>query len=424
MSFDRINHSIEEEEFPETDGASASEDEAAASRKRLYIIIAMFLVTVIVVGAFLTILTSGMYGGWWQRMAMTHDPLTSAPVGQELEIKAKVTGWPENVTLYYLVQPNNATLDNYRDITFKRAYMLLLGERAQDYSYTIPALEVTGDIIYFLVAVDDFGNEIAEPMHEIEVSDFIIKSNTKDMKIYYSTPNQAEITVHSLNNFNSPVTFRISQTFGDYIPSGLAVEFNPKTVTPPKNGVAKSIMTVRALSKDFLPGGDYDMAVEGVYSSPAVTIVRNSTIIEVEVPSFDFTVSPDSQELPRSWFTHEYGSSYSRERYVTYNITIDIEGEFGSDFKFRIVGLPDELDYRLVLPAKTINMSGSIMYSLQLMDQRYLQPGTTIITATDITSQRYRSGTYLLTFFIVGGGFEQWDQVTLEITGYDYESYR
>ncbi|MCW4032193.1 MAG: hypothetical protein NWF08_02235 [Candidatus Bathyarchaeota archaeon] len=414
MAFDLNRQSIEEDEPTEY-------DPEASAKRRMYVVVAMFLITVVVVGAFLTILASGAYGGWWQRMTMSHDPVTSAPVGQEIEVKAKITGYPENVTLYYLVTPNNATVETIRQITFKRSYMLLLGERAQDYSYTIPAIEVTGDIVYFIVATDDFGNEIAEPMHEIEVSDFIVRADDRTAEVYYSTPSQIEITVKSLHNFNFPVTLRISQTFGDYIPSGLTAEFNPKTVTPPKNGEAKSTLTIRAVSKDYLPGGDFEMVVEGLYSSPYVSIVRNSTVIDLEVPSFDFTVSPTYQELPRSVISSEYTTGYlGRERYVTYNITLDIEGRFSSDFEFRVVGLPERLDYRIVLPEKRINMSGQITYSLQVMDERYLAGGT-ITTTTTTSSTYYRSGAYLLTIYVIGGGYERWEQVTLEVTGYGYD---
>ena len=419
MTFDLDKQSNEEED------ESPEYDPEASAKKRMYVVVAMFLVTVVVVGAFLTILASGAYGGWWQRMTMSHDPITSAPVGQEIEIKEKITGYPENSTLYYLVTPNNATVDTLRQITFKRAFMLLLGERAQEYSYTIPAIEVTGDLIYFIVAIDDFGNEIAEPMHEIEVSDFIVRAGDRRAEVYYVTPSQIEITIESLHNFNSPVTLRISQTYGDYIPSGLAAEFNPKTVTPAKNGVAKSTLTIRALSKDYLPGGDFEITVEGIYSSPYVSIVRNSTVIDLEVPSFDFTVSPTWQELPRSLLSREYTAGYlGRERYVTYNITLDIEGRFSSDFEFRVVGLPERLDYRLVLPEKRINMSGQITYSLQIMDKRYLTGETIITTTTEMSSTYYRSGTYLLTIYVVGGGFERWEQATLEVTGYQYEYER
>ena len=413
MAFDLDRQSIEEDEPTEY-------DPEASAKKRMYVVVAMFLITVVVVGAFLTILASGAYGGWWQRMTMSHDPVTSAPVGQEIDVKAKITGYPENVTLYYLVTPNNATVETIRQITFKSAYMLLLGERAQDYSYTIPAIEVTGDIVYFIVATDDFGNEIAEPMHEIEVSDFIVRADDRTAEVYYSTPSQVEITVKSLHSFNSPVTLRISQTYGDYIPSGLTAEFNPKTVTPPKNGEAKSTLTIRAVSKDYLPGGDFKMVVEGLYSSPYVSIVRNSTVIDLEVPSFDFTVSPTYQELPRSLISSEYTTGYlGRERYVTYNITLDIEGRFSSDFEFRIVGLPERLGYRILLPETRINMSGQITYSLQIMDKRYLTGEA--ITTTATTTQYYRSGAYLLTIYVIGGGYERWEQVTLEVTGYGYE---
>jgi hypothetical protein len=258
-------------------------------------------------------------------------------------------------------------------------------------------------------------------MHEIEVSDFIIRADDRTAEVYYSTPSQVEITVKSLHNFNFPVTLRISQTYGDYIPSGLTAEFNPKTVTPPKNGEAKSTLTIRALSKDYLPGGDFEMVIEGLYSSPYVSIVRNSTVIDLEVPSFDFTVSPTYQELPRSLISSEVTTSYlSRERYVTYNITLDIEGRFSSDFEFRVVGLPERLGYRIVLPEKKINMSGKITYSMQIMDERYLTGGT-ITTTTTTSSSYYRSGAYLLTIYVIGGGYERWEQVTLEVTGYQYE---
>ena len=370
--------------------------EAATSRRQIYALVGLFMVSVLVIGVVLAILSAGVAGGggsWWQRVAITHTPVTKATLGQDIEITARVTGWPKNVTLTYTVVPNNSTTYTFRNIQPKIVFMLLLSAGGDQYSYTIQGIEVLGDMSYNIAAVDSYGNAAVTQTVKIAVDDFAVSTTAKEMSVYVATSAKTTVTVTSFNSFTSPVTLRAVALGLDTLPGGLAAEFNPATVTPPKGGAATSELTIRSTSKDFVPAGRYYFKVEGITGTPRGSIVRNSSVAILKVPDFDFDVTPSSQSVTRQVIGELV------ERITPFNITLNIKEPFESDFKFRVIGLPvTGVYYRWVVGNATFTAAGRTVVTLQI-----------------ITRSVAQLGTYTLTIYVTGGGLEKFKQVTFNI---------
>jgi len=371
--------------------------EAATSRRQIYALVGLFMVSVLVIGVVLAILSAGVAGGgggsWWQRTAITHTPVTKATLGQDIDITARVTGWPKNVTLTYTVVPNNATTYTFRDIQPRIVFMLLLSAGGDQYSYTIRGTEVLGDISYFIAAVDSYGNAAVIQMVKIAVDDFAVSTTAKEMAVYVAQSAKTTVTVTSFNSYSSPVTLRAVALGLDTLPGGLVAEFSPATVTPPKGGSVTSELTIRSTQREFVPAGRYYFKVEGITGTPRGSIVRNSSVAILKVPDFDFDVTPSSQSVTRQVIGELV------ERITPFNITLNIREGFESAFTFRVIGLPiTGVYYRWVIGNATFTMAGRTVVTLQI-----------------ITRSVAQLGTYTLTIYVTGGGLEKFKQVTFNI---------
>lgn len=370
--------------------------EAATSRRQIYALVGLFMVSVLVIGVVLAILSAGVAGGggsWWQRTAITHTPVTKATLGQDIDITARVTGWPKNVTLTYTVVPNNATTYTFRSIQPKIVFMLLLSAGGDQYSYTIAGIEVLGDISYHIAAVDSYGNAAITQTAKIAVDDFAVSTTAKEMSVYVATSAKTTVTISSFNSFSSPVTLRAVALGLNALPGGLAADFNPATVTPPAGGAATSELTIRSTSRDFVPAGRYYVKVEGIASTPRGAIVRNSSVAILKVPDFDFDVTPSSQSVTRQVIGELV------ERITPFNVTLNIREPFESNFKFRAIGLP---------------VTG-VYYRWVVGNATFTAAGTTVVTLQIITRSVAQLGTYTLTIYVTGGGLEKFKQVTFNI---------
>jgi len=372
--------------------------EAATSRRQVYALVGLFMVSVLVIGIVLAILSLGVGSGGvgggilTQKVVITHTPVTKSSVGADIEIAAKVTGLPKNVTLSYTVLPNNVTSDLIHNIAPKNVYMLLISSGGDQYSYTIRGSEVIGDITYHIAAVDAYGNGAQEPTRKIKVDDFTVVSPAKQLYVFISQAATTTVTVQSFYDFSSPVTLRAKALGLDTLPGGLTAEFNPSTVTPPKSGAATSTLTIRATSRDFIPAGTYYIKTDGWVSTAGGTIVRNSSIAVLNVPDFSFDVTPSSQTVVRS------SLSDLTEKITPYDLNIYFNGNFSAPTSFRLVGLPSTgNDYRWVIPGK------------------FQTSGTTKVTLQVITKSYSELGTFTLTIYVNGGGLEKFKQVSITI---------
>jgi len=85
------------------------------------------------------------------------------------------------------------------------------------------------------------------PYFEVEVSPISQTVNQGGTATY-------AVIVKSFNGFNRQISFT------GYTQSGISLTFNPKTVTPPANGIAQSLLTVATSSS--LPAGKYGISIE------------------------------------------------------------------------------------------------------------------------------------------------------------------
>jgi hypothetical protein len=143
-------------------------------------------------------------------MQLQHEPITDSFVGEKIELKAIVTGNPRNVTINYLIDENNVTVTPYSPIAWFSTFMLSVGEGSDQYSYTIPANEVTGDIYYYILATDTYGNTKATKITRVAVADFYIEDEGKDLVVYTDKTDSTKIRIVSINHFNREVSLKIS----------------------------------------------------------------------------------------------------------------------------------------------------------------------------------------------------------------------
>jgi hypothetical protein len=368
-----------------------------SSRRQIYALVGLFMVSVLVIGVVLAILSTGVGQGgggtWWQKVSINHTPVTKSPLGSDIAITAHVIGFPKNVTLNYQIVPNNATTWSIRSIAPKTVFMLLLSAGGDQYSYTIQGTEVLGDITYYIAAADAYGNTAVSQQYKILVDDFAVQSSAKEMTVYVSTPATTTVYVTSFNAFNSPVSLRAITLGLTALPGGLAADFNPPVVTPPAGGTATSTLTIRSTSNQFVPSGIYYMEVQGLTGTSRGSFMRNGTVATLKVPDFDFTVSPSSQTVYRQVVNQIV------EQITPFNLTITVQEGFESDLAFSSLGLPATgVGTRWVVAGADFHTTG-----------------TTVVTLQIVTDSSAQLGSYTLTIYVTGGGLQKFKQVSFVV---------
>lgn len=384
-----------ESEFPEEEGGFP--EPKTLPRGRVYVVVALFLIAVIVLGTIFTIFASGRLGTWGQQITITHSPITKAYAGEKIEIRAEVMGDPKNVTLHYIINPNNMTEIPYHSLTWSNVYMLLVGAGGEEYSYTIPANEVVGDVYYYMMAAGEYGQAKAEPVRKISISDFYIVVSDSELVVYVDEPATTQVSIKSINEFERDVSLKVID-----LPGGLIAEFNPSTVSP-AGGAVESTLKIRTASDQYVPGGYYTVSVKGESVAHAlgttISIARESKGFTVTVPDFEFTISPTSHEVRKSEITGTV-----KEKIVSYDIDLTLRYGFQGNLSFNIAGLPSEgTDHRIILTG-----------------DEFLVTGTTDIELQVIVKSNAPRGAYTLTVSINGEGYEREKFVTLSITGTTY----
>jgi len=374
-----------------------NERDKEGSRRQIYALVGLFMVSVLVIGVVLAILSTGIGGEtFFQTVKIfEHNPVTRGALGEDIEITARISGFPENVTLSYQVIPNNATSDTFREIKPTNKFMLLITSGGDTYSYTINGEEILGDVTYFISAADSVGNSESTQIFEIEIDDFLVEGMPKLMKVYVNKEAKTTLTVRSINGFDKAVRLRVISQGLETLPGGIIGEFNPATVTPSKGGTATSELTLRASSDEFIPSGVYHIWVEGFVGTQRGTLSRNSSVARLEIPDFDFTVSPSHQRVERVFL-----GQVTFEQITPYAITVTMDEGFDADLDFRVVGLPSQgVSSRWVFPEETINE----------------RPGIQRVELQVITTPSAELGFYTLTIYVTGGGREEFEQVNFDI---------
>jgi hypothetical protein len=374
-----------------------SEREKEGSRRQIYALVGLFMVSVLVIGVVLAILSTGIGGEtFFQTVKIfEHNPVTKGTLGEDIEITARISGFPENVTLSYQVIPNNATSETFREIKPTNKFMLLITAGGDTYSYTINGEEILGDITYFISAADSVGNSESTQIYQIEVDDFLVEGMPKLMRVYVNRESKATINVRSLNGFDKAVQLRVVSQGLETLPGGIVGQFNPASVTPSPGGTATSELTIRATSDQFIPSGVYHVWVEGFVGTQRGTLSRNSSVARLEIPDFDFTVSPTHQRVERVFL-----GQVTIEQITPYTISVTMDEGFDADLDFRVVGLPSlGVTHRWVFPDELINE----------------RPGVQKVELQVITTPSAELGFYTLTIYVTGGGREEFEQVNFDI---------
>ncbi|WP_455278291.1 COG1470 family protein [[Eubacterium] cellulosolvens] len=373
------------------------EGDKESSRRQIYALVGLFMVSVLVIGVVLAILSTGIGGEtFFQRVTIfDHTPVTKGTIGEDIEITARVSGFPTNVTLSYQVIPNNASTTTFRTIKPVNKFMLLTTSGGDTYSYTISGTEILGDLSYFIIASDNVGNSDSTKTYSIQVDDFLVEGIPKEMKVYSNKEAKVTVTIQSINQFSKSVSLRVISEGLQTLPGGLVSQFNPASVTPQAGGLATSELTIRATSDRVVPGGIYHIWVEGYVGTQRGTLSRNSSVALLNVPDFRFTVSPSYQRVERV-----YLGTTTLEQITPFTITVDMDPNFDADFKFRVVGLPNlGVSHRWVLPEEIMNA----------------RPGVQEVELQVITTPSAELGFYTLTIYVTGGGREEFEQVNFDI---------
>ncbi|NIU82371.1 MAG: hypothetical protein GWN64_02580, partial [Candidatus Thorarchaeota archaeon] len=195
--------------------------------------------------------------------------------------------------------------------------------------------------------------------------------------------------------FEKAVRLRVISQGLETLPGGIVGDFNPATVTPSAGGIASSELTIRATDDKFIPSGVYYIWVEGFVGTQRGTLSRNSSVARLEIPDFDFTISPSFQKVERVFL-----GQVTLEQITPYTVTVTMDEGFDADLDFRVVGLP------------TLGVSHRWVFPEEIISER---PGVQKVELQVITTPSAELGFYTLTVYVTGGGREEFEQVNFDI---------
>jgi proteasome lid subunit RPN8/RPN11 len=286
-------------------------------------------------------------------LVINHTPVLGATIGSPIEISANITGTARNVTLVYGPTPA---------AQYKAA---MNSTSSGEYSYTIPGTTVTGNIAYYIIALDAQGNRVKTPTYQIAVADFNPIPQSGSLTVYRTRSILSEINLLSINNFNEPLSLSSTGT-----PTGL-------TVTFPSNPVsAGSFVNFNVTANDLAPNGTYPITITATYSPPQSTPVSRQATVEVTIADFGLQISPTSTILHPGLTT-------------SLTVTLTLEKGFVDPVTINVLDLPHGTTFTVASSNPTV-LSGS--------------PGTTTITVQITAPMTIKLGTYTVQIQAVGAG--------------------
>lgn len=298
-------------------------------------------------------------------LSISHTPILTATIGTPIEVKTNVTGSGQIVKLLYTVAKSDSLI------------AVGMSSRTPDqYTYTIPGDQVTGNIIYYIEAIDASGNKVRSNRYQIQIADFkLIAANTA-LTVYRTKSVTSELSLLPMNEFNESVTLAaVGQ------PSGLSVHFS-------QNPVPSGITTVNinVMASQQAANGTFTFAVTATYLPRNATSVTRQTMMTVTVADFDLQVTPASRQLSVGGMT-------------TYQLKLTIQQGFTDRVNVSVRGLPSGA-------VATFSTAGSALG---------LGPGTTTITLQITTMINIKPATYTLTIIASGGGVVHYEMVQLTV---------
>jgi proteasome lid subunit RPN8/RPN11 len=284
-----------------------------------------------------------------------HTPVSTATVGTPVEILTNVTGPGRNVTLVY-GQTSGGPLTQ----------AIMSSITTGEYSYLIPANQVTGNIAYYIKAYGPTGRQVNTTVYHIAVSDFGLQPEANALTVYRTKTATLLLQLQSVNNFNKQVELSTSGN-----PSGLRFSFSNNPAT------AGTGVTINVAADAAVPNGTYPVTLVGTYSAAQASQVTRQSVIDVTVADFEVAVAPPSAVV------HPGATAV-----LTVTLTLQ-KGFVDSVTITDISGLPQGATYTVTASNPTILAGG---------------PATTEVTLQIKTLAFTKAGTYPIVIVFSGGG--------------------
>lgn len=298
-------------------------------------------------------------------LTIKHDPIPNATIGTAIQIKATVNGTIRSVSLFYSLQGASSPTE-----------ALMTSSTPSQYSYSIPGDKVTGNIVYYIKAIDTLGNQAETGKYTIPVADFGLSSNNLALTVLRNSSASATLNFVYTNGFNDPLLLSVTG-----VPEGVAVTFTPNPLT---TGTTKA--TVNLAARSDAANGMFSLTVTAAYTPSGSPQVVRQTTAQIIVTDFDLQVSPSSR-------TVSAGAS------VTYTVTLTIAQGFPDQVRVSVLGLPQGASYDLATSGTTLLIGGT---------------GVTTLTLRVTITASLRSGNYALMVIATGGGLTH--HLTIQLT--------
>jgi hypothetical protein len=235
-----------------------------------------------------------------------------------------------------------------------------------EYSYLIPANQVTGNIAYYIKAYDQAGRQVNTTVYHIAVADFGLQPQTNTLTVYRTKSATLELQLLSINNFNRQVEL---STIGN--PSGLTVGFSANPAT------SGTVVGLNITAGADVPNATYPVTLVGTYAPSQSPQVTRQSLIYITVADFQVTVTPASDLV-------QAGSM------AAFTITLTLQKGFVNPVSITSVfGLPQGATYTVIASNPTVLAGG---------------PGTTHVTLQIKVVPYTKTGTYPILIVISGGG--------------------
>jgi len=297
-----------------------------------------------------------------------HTPtVTRVAPGTSIKVNATVYAGGlgvQNATLYY--KPLS-------DVSWKTVAMKL-DQAKLVYYITIPAGDVTEDLVYFIEARDYYNRFVYTRSYAVAVQDFTIESSATSLSMYVESTTGSTVTVNSLVDFNSEVSLSVSGA-----PSGVTATFSKTKVTPPKNGSTTSSLSI-AVSSTAL-SGIYTLTISG--TSGIITHSTKLTLTILKRPDFSITAQPAS-------------ASIKQKQSAEYEITLTPMYGTIDAVSINVTGLPPKATYQFLVAGNQTSLGGPLKLIFKVSTTSTTKVGQYTITITATGGGRTHSVTLKL----------------------------
>jgi proteasome lid subunit RPN8/RPN11 len=270
----------------------------------------------------------------------------------------------QNATVYYKALSGSS----WKSVAMKLDQMKLV------YYATIPAADVTVDLVYFIEARDYYNRLSYTRSYAVAVQDFTIESSTASLSMYVESTTGVTITVKSLVDFNSEVSLSVSGA-----PPGVTAAFSNTKITPPKNGSAISSLSVTVSST--APSGIYTLTISG-----ASGIMTHSTKLSLTIlkrPDFSITAQPASVSI-------------KQKQSAEYQVTLTPMYGTIDTVSLNVTGVPLKSTYQFVVAGNRTSLGGPLELVFKVSTLSTTKVGEYTITITATGGGRVHSVTLTL----------------------------